>query len=211
MTKKRCLLIGAAPDTDIKVISRLLRDDDHIVCADGGYKYAEMLGIKPQLIVGDFDSSEKPKDIACDIISLPVRKDDTDMLYAVKECIRRGCDEFVICGATGGRLDHTYANFCVLKYLAERNIPACIADGSAEIRVLCGGEFDVEGRNGCGFGIFPFGCGECTVSLSGFEYNLDCGTLTADFPLGVSNTVRSDKAVVTVHGGSAIIMYYYDT
>ena len=80
------------------------------------------------MIVGDFASSKRPINCCSEIISLPVRKDDTDMFYAVKEGIRRGCDEFILVGATGGRLDHTYANFCVLKYIADRKIPARIID-----------------------------------------------------------------------------------
>ncbi len=217
MSMKRCILIGASPDTDINTISRLMRKGDYIICADGGYIFAEKLGISPDLIVGDFDSSERPENCKSEIISLPVRKDDTDMLYAIKEGIRRGCDGFIMLGATGGRLDHTYANFCALKYLADRGIPAYIDDGRNEIRIINGSDRLVESGGGMsnfiikhrerhGFGIFPFGCGRCRVSLRGFEYNAENVELTADFPLGVSNKVASDFAEVSVHRGCAIII-----
>ena len=214
---KRCILIGSSPGTDIKAISRLMHRDDYIICADGGYVFAERLGIIPDLIVGDFDSSERPENSVIEIIALPVRKDDTDMLYAVKEGIKRGCDEFILCGATGGRLDHTYANFCTLKYLADRKIPACIADGKNEIRIINASvyntgqktvmqNFEIMNKAGCGFGIFPFGCDSCEISLKGFEYGADNIRLTSDFPIGVSNKIVNNKAEVCVYDGCAIII-----
>lgn len=217
MQNKRCILIGSSPETDISVISHLMHIDDYIICADGGYIFAEMLGIDPDLIVGDFDSSKKPENCSSEIISLPTRKDDTDMFYAVKEGIKRGCTEFIMVGATGGRLDHTYANFCALKYIADREIPGCIVDAKNEIHILNSlfnnnqtesmiNSLTIQNKVGYGFGIFPFGCAKCTVSLSGFEYNVNKAELTSDFPLGVSNRVINESAKVYVHSGCAIII-----
>lgn len=213
MPKKRCILIGSSPDTDINTISRLMHKDDYIICADGGCIFAERLGITPDLIVGDFDSSERPENSDIEIIALPVHKDDTDMLYAVKEGIKRGCDEFILCGATGGRLDHTYANFCTLKYLADRKISAFIADGRNEIHIVNASDFVAESPDftinnsvGHGFGIFPFGCESCEVSLRGFEYNAEKIELTPDFPIGVSNRIADDYAEVYIYSGCAIII-----
>ena len=56
------------------------------------------------------------------------------------------------------------------------------------------------------FSIFPFGCEKCTVSFDGFEYGLENGILNAEFPLGVSNVIKSDEAKITLHEGSAICM-----
>ncbi len=212
---KRCILIGASPCTEIEIIKRLYHDGDYVICADGGYLFAEKSGICPDLIVGDFDSSNCPENCKSEIIRLPVKKDDTDMFYAVKEGIRRGCDVFLIFGATGGRLDHTYANFCVLKYLADREIPACIVDGRNEISVLSAPPFK-KGNNEqiivmrdkvkWGFGIFPFGCESCRISLCGFEYNADNIEIKADFPIGASNRIEEKTAEVHVHDGCAVVI-----
>ena len=206
MSKRRCVIIGSSPETDIDIIRKHLREGDFIACADGGYVYAEQLGIKPDMIIGDFDSSERPDTDICRIIELPVRKDDTDTVYTVRECLRLGFEEFLLFGMTGGRIDHTYANLCVLADLAKKQVRASLIDKENTIEVIYSGSRIIENRNGCGFAVFPFGCESCNVSLEGFEYNLQAGTLTADFPLGVSNTIRSDKAKITVHNGMAVTM-----
>lgn len=208
--KKRCVIIGASPECDTKMLSSKVSRNDFIVCADGGYEYAVSAGIKPDMVIGDFDSSEFPKDLECEKIRLPVHKDDTDTMYCVKECIKRGYKDFLLFGMTGGRIDHSYANFCTLLYLSERDIKASVFDSENEIFVMTSGTRVIGNKTGHIFSIFPFGCGKCTVSLDGFEYGLEKSVLNADFPLGVSNVVRSDEAKITLHEGSAICMLRWE-
>lgn len=208
--KKRCVIIGASPDMCMDLIVKNVREDDFIVCADGGYEYAFRAGLKPDLIIGDFDSaSEFPKDTGCKIISLPTEKDDTDTMYCIKECVKMGYKEFVFLGMTGGRCDHTYANYCALLYLSERDIKAKIVDEKNEIFVITKGtKTSVCNKKGQMFSIFPFGCFSCTATLSGFMYELSMGELTSDFPLGISNVITSDNAEISVYNGNALCILY---
>lgn len=208
MNNKRCIIIGSSPDTDIEVIRRYIRENDFIACADGGYLYAKRLGITPPLIVGDFDSSERPGYSNTKIITLPVRKDDTDTVSVVKECLKTGAEEFLLFGMTGGRFDHTLANLSVLYKLSKQSKTAYLIDKNSITRVLSAGKTVIEGKKGYGFGIFPFACEEIILSLSGFEYNLDNGRITADHPVGVSNTIVSDKAEIDIIFGTAVITCY---
>ena len=105
MENRRCIIIGSSPDTDIDVIRSYIGNDDFIACADGGHIYAERLGIVPSLIVGDFDSGSRPGYRNTKIIALPVKKDDTDTVSVINECIKMGFDEFLLFGMTGGRFD----------------------------------------------------------------------------------------------------------
>lgn len=204
--EKRCIVIGSSPDTDIETIKKTVKSDDFTVCADGGYLFAEKAGITPQLIIGDFDSASFPKDYNCEVISLPVMKDDTDTNYCIKECVKRGFDNFVILGVTGGRADHTLANFCTLKYLADRNIFAEIIDSKMSAFVLNKNSKIIIGKKNMTFSVFPFGCDSCKITLKGFLYELENGKLTADFPLGVSNVITDDNAQIIVHDGCILAM-----
>ena len=208
MKEQRCVIIGSSPETDVSEMGGLLKKDDYIICADGGYIFAQMLGIKPDLIVGDFDSSESPVQAECEIIRLPVRKDETDTHYAVRKGLERGCREFLLCGVSGGRADHTYANFCLLKFLLDQGAHGIIADGGTVIFVEDEGEISLDGKNGYGFGIFPFGCDSCRVTLEGFDYPLQNGILDNGLPLSVSNRISSDNAKVTVLEGTVIMFLY---
>lgn len=201
----RCVIIGASPDSDINTIKDRISKDDYIVCADGGYVYAQKAGISPDLIVGDFDSCALPQETDTELIALPCEKDDTDTMYCVKLCLLRGYRSFLLLGMTGGREDHSYANLCTLLYLHNRGAEAAIIDSNTEISVISG-EISINNKKGSIFSIFPFGCNECCVTLVGFKYELRHGILSSEFPLGVSNEIISDSTKVTVHSGTALIM-----
>jgi thiamine pyrophosphokinase len=204
--KGRCVIIGASPEADAKLVRRSVRPDDHVICADGGLSLAQKAGIIPDLLIGDFDSGERPDGDICETVALPVKKDDTDTMYCARTAIERGFRDFLLLGMTGGRLDHTIANLCTLRYLAEQGAKALMLDDSAEIRVLMPGEMVFEGRRDMTFSVFPFGCESCCLSLEGFEYPLDRGVLSAGIPLGVSNVIISDRAVLTLHSGCAAVI-----
>ncbi len=92
------------------------RPGDFKIAADAGLLLCRKLGIEPDLIIGDFDSMPQPKDEPC--VRVPVEKDDTDTMLALREGLAHGCTEFYFYGATGGRrLDHTLANLQSLAFL----------------------------------------------------------------------------------------------
>lgn len=206
MTKPRCVILGASPDANISDWSSCLRQDDYLVCADGGYLLAQQAGVLPQLVVGDFDSSPVPSHLSCEVIQLPVRKDDTDTMVCLKEGIRRGFQDFLLLGMTGGRPDHTFANFSALSYLAQRGLRGEIIDREWHYRVLADEEWLVTEHIGCPFAVFPFGCGECHVTLDGFLYEGEDILLQADFPMGVSNTVTASPALVRVRSTALVML-----
>ena len=110
---KRCVIAGGAPIEDYTVIRSLLSPDDFVIFCDSGLRHLEKLGVSPSLIVGDFDSYDGPRPDA-ETITLPCIKDDTDSFFAVKEAVKRGFEEFLLIGVTGGRLDHTLGNLSIL-------------------------------------------------------------------------------------------------
>ena len=91
-----------------------------VICADSGYEHAVTLGIKPDIIVGDFDSYEGELPSGVEIHRTVPEKDDTDTLMAVKIAIERGCDRIYLYGALGGaRFDHAFANLQTMLYARE--------------------------------------------------------------------------------------------
>lgn len=92
-------------------LSAYLQPGDTVVACDAGYRNAAVLGIQPDLIVGDFDSAPKPETTG-DMIILPHVKDDTDTHYAAKWLCERGYRHIVMLGALGGkRMEHTFSNY----------------------------------------------------------------------------------------------------
>ena len=84
---------------------------DYIIAADRGLAFARRYGIRPDLIVGDFDS------VSREIIEgyrregkVPIRtynpvKDDTDTQIALEKALEAGSSRIWILGGTGTRLD----------------------------------------------------------------------------------------------------------
>ncbi len=98
---KKCILIGAG---EMKEENISLQKNDFVIAVDGGYQYCLKLHIRPQLVVGDFDSY--PHSIShVEVLRSQPEKDDTDMMLAIQAGLERGYDEFVMYGAMGGRFD----------------------------------------------------------------------------------------------------------
>ncbi|MBE6862406.1 MAG: thiamine diphosphokinase [Ruminococcus sp.] len=182
-----------------------IASDDTVICADRGLVHIQKLGIKPHLIVGDFDSYTEvlPEDIEIHR-SLP-EKDDTDTMLALKLAIERGAERVIIYGAFGGRLDHTIANIQTLRYAQENGCEAVLMDSDNIALLQSVGTRTYPYREGWYFSFFAY-TDKVVVSLSGTKYTLDNAEITSSFPLGVSNEITSDEAVMTVSEGTALIV-----
>ncbi|MFI3227050.1 MAG: thiamine diphosphokinase [Clostridia bacterium] len=130
------LIIGGGVLCDAKKVLVKIVDynADLIIACDSGYDNAQKLGIKPQVVVGDLDSVSS-EIIDTEIIQLQPEKDDTDMRVAVDLAISKQCENITILCATGGRLDHFYANMSILEYLDKQGIDAVIMDEQNVITV----------------------------------------------------------------------------
>ncbi len=98
------------------------RPDDFFIYCDCGLRHQAGLEREPDLIVGDFDSHEKPETDR-ETIVLPVKKDDTDTVYARQRLCAGGSTNFLLVGVSGGRLDHTLVNVYLLVMLREQGQP----------------------------------------------------------------------------------------
>lgn len=175
-----------------------------VIAADGGLRHTDALGLVPDVILGDFDSLGY---IPADSRVYPVEKDDTDAMLAVRVGLERGCDGFFFYGAMDGpRLDHTIANFQTLGYLATHGARGTLI-GRDYIATVLSAESIEFSENAEGI-LSLFCLGEAAeVSIEGLKYGLDHGTLTPDFPLGVSNHFEGKPAEITVHDGLVLALW----
>ena len=206
MGMKRCVLIGAAPNTEISGISRI-SPEDFILCADGGLEYAIRYGIRPDLVIGDFDSlSDHSLLNGIEFRRLPVEKDDTDTIAALRLARELGYSECLLLNGTGGRIDHTFANFSSLFFAESIGLHTVLIDGETEVSALLPGRYSLHGRCGWRLSLFAFGCERAEVDGAGVHYSVAGLTLQGDFPLGVSNEIESNDAWVTVRSGKILMM-----
>ena len=189
-------------DSDIALSGVSATKDDFVICADASCGIAEAHGLSPDLIVGDFDSGSRREDAPCEIVEYPSEKDDTDTMLCLKAAIERDFSEIVIIGGVGGRLDHTLANISALLYADECGARA-ILKGSANTAFIARDEEHIPKTPGFYLSLFSV-TSAAEVSIRGAKYSGDHITILRSFPLGVSNEITEDEAVLTVHTGKLL-------
>lgn len=203
----KCLIISGAPEKDIEYYKNYV-DSRFIISADSGYEKCLKLNIKPDLIIGDFDSSEKPEtDI--DTIVLPVRKDDTDTFFAVKQAVNKGFDDIIILGGIGSRFDHTYCNILALNYCLDNNVKASLINKYNKIEVYAN-DFSFDKGEYSNFSFYSI-FGDCIgLTTRGTQYDLTDYTLKSDCPLAQSNSFKADKVTVSFKSGKLLFIQCND-
>ena len=141
------------------------------------------------------------------MIKLNRDKSDTDMLAAVKLGLRRGFKSFVIYGGTGGRLDHTAANFATLAYLNAFDARGYLIDRDSVTTVITDGKITLPRSARGTVSVFAYGGTASGVSLKNLSYELDNADLTPDYPLGVSNATTDKPAQISVKHGSLLVFF----
>lgn len=208
--KRECMIIGASPIRGGGAFKEFDLESYYIICADAGFETAQKQGVKPDLVVGDFDSAKTkpPADIKC--MTLPVEKDVTDTMFAAMKGLSKGYRDFVLLGCLGGpRFDHTLANLEVLRFLRDHGARGYLADERTKVFLISDEKLTVTGMKGATVSVFPYGCMNCNVSYTGLQYPLSREDLTAGgLVMGVSNCIVADKAVVRVHRGTALVAVY---
>jgi len=177
---------------------------DYIIAADGGYDRLAEFGIKPDLLVGDFDSIKVPRrDIPNSVqtLAFPKEKDKTDIELAVDEAEKRGFKKFYIYGGLGGRVDHTLANiFLIARY------GAYLIGENAVITSVKNGEIGFGADKKGVVSVFAFGGDAAGVTEKGLKYPLDNAVLKSGSTLGVSNEFIGEESVISVKSGCLIII-----
>ncbi len=178
---------------------------DYIIAADGGWLTCQSCGIEPTVLMGDFDSLDEMPDFAC-IKRFPVEKDDTDMMLAIKEGLARGETEFHLYGGMGGRrTDHTIANLQSLAYLAKRGAKGWLYGDGEVYTTINDGKITFAARPAGILSVFCIGADAEGVTIRGGQYEVENVTLSADFPLGVSNHFVGNPMTVSVKNGCLLI------
>lgn len=208
---RKCAIIagGDMPEKEQYTTEAYWKRYDCIICADSGYYTAKRLGIRPDIITGDFDSfTEELPDDAEIIASIP-EKDDTDTLMAVKKAIEMGYKEIELYGALGGsRIEHTIANIQTMIYALQQGCDLkLIGDSILMVQSVDDGEvvYKSKGRS-LYMSVFALSESIGIDYLRGVKYPLEDYLMVQSFPIGVSNEISGDAALLRLNHGLALII-----
>ena len=182
----------------------LLKGKPFIVCADGGANKARKLGIRPDVIIGDLDSiSSAARRLFSDVTTIRVASQySTDLEKAFEYVLTRNFRSVVVVGAMGGRPDHSYANFSILKkyhkrlniLLSDRWCDIEIVDRTAAFALPVGSVLS----------LMPLGRCE-GITTTGLKFPLRNGSLELGVREGTSNRVVSSPVTISVRKGSLLL------
>ena len=197
-------------DGDLYVTERLMKQigHSHIIVADGAIRFVEMLHVKPELWVGDFDSTkaelkERYKDI--EKKSFPVAKDKTDGELAIDFALERGAERIILCGALGGkRSDHAFFHFAHALAMEENGIDVLLTSGKEEGYALLPGAYSFDFPAGTIFSLIGFDDLD-GLTIEGARWPL----LKKNVPFGSSLTLSNEvkgQLNVSLSEGRAILL-----
>lgn len=201
----RCVIIGGAEIQDYRRARRALGAEDFYIFCDSGLRHSGKLGVEPDLAVGDFDSHPRPR-FGVETIALPREKDDTDTVFAVKEALRRGFEDFLLLGVIGGRLDHSLGNLGILLMLDGLGKTCAAIDDYSELEIVSRKAALVPDIFAY-FSLLNISGTARGVTVRNAKYPLTGAEITCEYPYGVSNEVLPGRtAEITVGEGRLLLV-----
>lgn len=210
---KRILIVsGGNIDYDFSLAFCKENQFDLCIGVDGGLEVLKRLHLKPDYIVGDFDTVKKEVLDYYLLQQVNVRefnpiKDATDTHMAMELAISLGATTIYLLGATGKRVDHLLGNLQILNLPLQAGVEAFIVDPYNRIRLIASGmKIKKEEQYGTYISFLPQTTEVTGVTLTGFKYPLRNHTLTNQDSLGISNEILEDIAEISFDTGIVIMI-----
>lgn len=186
---------------------------DFIIVADSGMEFMRRVGLKPHMIIGDFDSVASEtlayfkEQTGIIFKELNPMKDDTDTEFAIRQAIGLGAKEITALGATGTRLDHVLGNVALLGIGLQEQVDIQLVDAHNRIRMIDKAISLMKAEQFGNFvSLLPYSGEVKGVTLKGFKYPLENFTMGSFSSLGISNEIVEEKAEILIEEGILLII-----
>lgn len=203
MKKKNIIIIGPQSFSK-KIFARLVSPDDIFICADGGYDQLIKMKIKPEVIIGDFDSIKK-EPLGIKKLKYPIDKNFSDLELAIKYAVNTyECKtEIILAGIVSeSRIDHTFANlFLLLQYKLNFII---ISKNSRVYLFNKPGKYTLTSKKGAKVSIIEIDKG--FIATQELQYNLPVKFHSKTH--GLSNVALKNYINLTIKKGRWLIILF---
>lgn len=210
---KTLIVTGGTVDVPFAKAYVLQQNFGYFIAADSGIRFFAQAGIRPDEVLGDFDSADPAQllklrqDPHIIFHQYKPEKDAVDTELALGLAMEKGSSEIHILGGTGTRLDHVLGTVRLLGFAMERGILCFLVDAHNRIRLIQGRTvLKKAGQYGDYVSLIPLTTEAAGVTLTGFKYPLHHYTLGGFASLGVSNEIVEEEAVVDVEEGVLILV-----
>lgn len=202
----KCVIFTGGELNDPEKLNKTVWQNAFVIAADSGYRYAEKLGIIPDLAIGDYDSLGYIPENCREVLRFPKEKDDSDLMLAIREALKRGYDDITITGALGGRFDHTYSNIQSLGFILKNGASGRIISPDEEISLIVPGNYKIKKDNTRSLSLFAYTENVKGLNIRGVKYPLQNAEITSFFPIGLSNVIIDDYALISFENGLLLMI-----
>ncbi len=211
-TPSYAIVLAGGDPVDPRLAARLPAGA-RIIAADSGLAQARLLGLTPDLVIGDLDSVD-PNDLAeAQAADVPIErhpedKDATDLELALDRAASMGHSNIILIGGHGGRLDHLLGNALVLA--SDRFGALHIEWWIRDTRVVVarsGERTRLAGTFGDVVSLIAVGGPAHRIVTEGLRWPLDNETLAPGSTRGISNELTGSTAHVTVGSGVLLLIH----
>ncbi|HLB58611.1 MAG TPA: thiamine diphosphokinase [Bdellovibrionota bacterium] len=203
----RILVALDAPIQDYTSIRKQLPRPDFVIAADGAVRHLSPLGLKPDQILGDFDTLTKIPDEykEVEIIRYSMEKDATNGALAIDHAIKRSPSSIDFVGITGGLLDHTIANIKLLINLPPEINITVYNERETVYRIT--ESLSVETNPETVVSLVAVQ-GDPSVTTSGLKYPIEGERLRSPTH-GISNQAISKTVSISVAKGEGVLFAFF--
>ena len=210
----RCIIVtgGNPPSKDL--LLSYLKNEDYLIGVDKGCNALFEFGLKPNLILGDFDSVSSEvmsyyRESGVDILKFQPEKDYSDTDLGYRKAIELGAKEILLFGATGTRMDHMLGNVGLLMKSLRDYVRLEIIDDNNRIYLI-----DKSTRiQGEAEGIISFHAAIDVVkniNIRGAKYDLVNYDMTLFEPRAICNEFIGKDIDITFDSGIIMVIFSKD-
>ena len=182
------------------------KGDDLCIAADAGYRNAQALGERINILIGDFDSLGAIPEGDMEVLQVPAEKDLTDTQIAVETALARGADEIILIGGLGSRMDHSLSTLAILEDLRERHVHAHINNGYNRVHYLNASSTLIL-RSGFRYlSVLAIDEKIKGLSIDGCKYPLKRATLNRRLQYAISNEITGNCAMISLRRGRIFVI-----
>lgn len=196
-----------APDR----VREQLTGDDVLIAVDGGLRHMESLGLTPNLIIGDLDSTDDARlqpyrAQGVEIRTFPAEKDETDLELALNAALDLHPQSIWVVAALGGRLDQTLANIYLLTRPDLADCDIRLIDGQTEVFLIRESAI-IRGEIGQRVSLLPLNGPVQGIHTGGLQYPLLDETLYPDKTRGLSNQMVAPSVTISLQSGLLLCIH----
>ncbi len=202
----RAVIFAGYKESDTSYIQELMEHNDYIIACDGGLETIHLLGLKPDILIGDFDSVDSRVLSLYDEVErkeFPIEKDFSDLELCLEYCTELKPSEILILGAIGGRVDHCLSNIGLLIEYTYKGFDIKMYEKNNEIFVAKGNIGIMKRKNY--LSIIPTEQ-TAVITLKGVKFELEKKEIHFRRTLTVSNEIKEGFAILEVHSGSVLVI-----